>query len=153
MHHLYAIFELFSSFILLQPNKIISLLISSFILIKIFSTPACPPAPKANRKPFPKLQAVAPNDKAKARENAISAVNEINWGRKTLSVRINGLDTPYWYRDVVELVEKTGTVVIVSHSFGLLTDICDRIGVVHEGKLEMVGEPKEAIKAYYELTG
>ena len=54
---------------------------------------------------------------------------------------------------ILELVEKTGTVVIVSHSFGLLTDICDRIGVVHEGKLEMVGEPKEAIKAYYELTG
>jgi len=54
---------------------------------------------------------------------------------------------------ILELVEKTGTVVIVSHSFGLLTDICNRIGVVHEGKLEMIGDPKEAIKAYYELTG
>ena len=49
---------------LLQPNKIISLLISSFILLRICSTPACPPAPKANKKPFPKLQAVAPNDNA-----------------------------------------------------------------------------------------
>ena len=28
-----------------------------------------------------------------------------DWGTKTLSVRINGLDTPYWYRDVVELLE------------------------------------------------
>ena len=49
---------------LLQPNKIMSLLISSFILFKICSTPACPPAPSANKKPFPKLQAVAPNDNA-----------------------------------------------------------------------------------------
>ncbi len=54
---------------------------------------------------------------------------------------------------ILELVRKTGTVVIVSHSFGLLTDICDRIGVVHKGKLEMVGEPKDAIKSYYDLTG
>jgi malyl-CoA/(S)-citramalyl-CoA lyase len=29
-------------------------------------------------------------------------------GRKTLSVRINGLDTPWWYRDVVDLLEKGG---------------------------------------------
>ena len=49
---------------LLQPSKIISLLISSLILFKICSTPACPPAPSANKKPFPKLHAVAPNDKA-----------------------------------------------------------------------------------------
>jgi ABC-type polysaccharide/polyol phosphate transport system ATPase subunit len=54
---------------------------------------------------------------------------------------------------ILNLVKKTGTVVIVSHSFGLLTDICDRIGVVHKGKLEMVGDPQSAIKAYYDLTG
>jgi len=50
---------------------------------------------------------VAPNDKDIARENAISAINEIEWGKKTLSVRINGLDTPYWYKDVTDLVEKS----------------------------------------------
>ena len=54
---------------------------------------------------------------------------------------------------ILELVKKTGTVVIVSHSFGLLTDICDRIGVVHKGRLEMIGKPKDAIARYYELTG
>jgi ABC-type polysaccharide/polyol phosphate transport system ATPase subunit len=54
---------------------------------------------------------------------------------------------------ILNLVKKSGTVVIVSHSFGLLTDICDRIGVVHKGKLEMVGDPQSAIKAYYDLTG
>jgi ABC-2 type transport system ATP-binding protein len=54
---------------------------------------------------------------------------------------------------ILDLVEKTGTVVIVSHSFGLLSEICDRIGVVNQGKIEMVGKPEDAIKAYYDITG
>ena len=48
---------------------------------------------------------VAPDDKAEARQNVIAATHDIDWGTKTLSVRINGLDTPYWYRDVVDLLE------------------------------------------------
>ena len=52
---------------------------------------------------------------------------------------------------ILSLVEKTGTVVIVSHSFGLMKDICDRIGVVNQGKIVMVGTPDEAITAYYAL--
>ncbi|MGB4826160.1 MAG: L-malyl-CoA/beta-methylmalyl-CoA lyase [Paracoccaceae bacterium] len=51
---------------------------------------------------------VAPDDKPQARANIIQAINEIDWGKKTLSVRINGLDTPYWYRDVVEVLEQAG---------------------------------------------
>lgn len=51
---------------------------------------------------------VAPTDKAEARANVIRAISEVDWGRKTLSVRINGLDTPWWYRDVVELLEQAG---------------------------------------------
>lgn len=50
---------------------------------------------------------VAPADKAEARANIIKAVNEIDWGTKTLSVRINGLDTEFWYQDVVEVLEQT----------------------------------------------
>jgi malyl-CoA/(S)-citramalyl-CoA lyase len=45
---------------------------------------------------------VAPDDKAQARANVIAAIGDVDWGRKTLSVRINGLDTPWWYRDVVD---------------------------------------------------
>lgn len=52
--------------------------------------------------------AVAPPDKAAARGNIVAAINDIDWGTKTLSVRINGLDTEYWYRDVVELMENAG---------------------------------------------
>ena len=49
---------------------------------------------------------VAPSDKDSARTNIIKATHDIDWGNKTLSVRINGLDTPYWYRDVVDLLEQ-----------------------------------------------
>ncbi len=52
---------------------------------------------------------------------------------------------------ILSLVEKTGTVVIVSHSFGLMKDICDRIGVVDQGEIVMIGTPDEAISAYYAL--
>ncbi len=48
---------------------------------------------------------VAPDDKPEARRNIIAAIGDIDWGKKTLSVRINGLDTPFWYRDVVDLLE------------------------------------------------
>ncbi|WP_298840015.1 L-malyl-CoA/beta-methylmalyl-CoA lyase [uncultured Roseobacter sp.] len=51
---------------------------------------------------------VAPSDKDSARNNIIAAISDIDWGSKTLSVRINGLDTPWWYRDVVDLLEQAG---------------------------------------------
>ena len=49
--------------------------------------------------------AVAPDDKLEARKNVGAALNDIDWGKKTMSVRINGLDTHYMYRDVIALVE------------------------------------------------
>ena len=54
--------------------------------------------------------AVSPNDKVQARSNVIKALNEINWREKgkTISVRINSLDTHYMYRDLVEIVEQAG---------------------------------------------
>lgn len=54
--------------------------------------------------------AVAPGDKAAARRNIIAALNDLDWRGhgKTISVRINGLDTHYMYRDVVDIVEQAG---------------------------------------------
>ncbi|WP_199257556.1 HpcH/HpaI aldolase/citrate lyase family protein [Paracoccus binzhouensis] len=52
--------------------------------------------------------AVAPDEKPQARKNIIKALNEIDWGKKTMSIRINGLDTHYMYRDVVDVVEQAG---------------------------------------------
>ncbi len=77
--------------------------------------------PGSNTKLFPKMAAsaadvinldledsVAPTDKDAARANVIEALNTVDWGNKYMSVRINGLDTPYWYRDVVDLLEQAG---------------------------------------------
>ena len=52
--------------------------------------------------------AVAPDDKLSARSNIIQALNDLDWGSKTMSLRINGLDTHYMYRDVVDVLEQAG---------------------------------------------
>jgi len=52
--------------------------------------------------------AVSPDEKPRARENIIQALNDVDFGAKTVSVRINGLDTPYCYRDVVDVLERGG---------------------------------------------
>ncbi len=55
--------------------------------------------------------AVAPDDKEQARKNIIAGLRDIDWGHKTISVRINGLDTHYMYRDVVDILEQAGDCV------------------------------------------
>jgi malyl-CoA/(S)-citramalyl-CoA lyase len=52
--------------------------------------------------------AVAPDEKERAREYVIRALNDHDWSGCAVSVRINGLDTHYCYRDVVEVVERAG---------------------------------------------
>jgi malyl-CoA/(S)-citramalyl-CoA lyase len=52
--------------------------------------------------------AVAPDDKEQARKNIISALNTYDWSKCAVSIRINGLDTHYAYRDLVEIVESCG---------------------------------------------
>ncbi len=77
--------------------------------------------PGSNTKLFEKMAAsaadvinldledsVSPSDKDAARANVIKAINEVDWNTKYLSVRINGLDTPYWYKDVVDVLEQAG---------------------------------------------
>lgn len=55
--------------------------------------------------------AVAPPEKEQARKNIIQALNDLDWSGagKTVSVRINGLDTHYMYRDVVDIMEQAGS--------------------------------------------
>jgi len=52
--------------------------------------------------------AVAPDDKARARKNVIEALNDLDWSACSVSIRINGLDTHYCYRDIVDVVEAAG---------------------------------------------
>lgn len=57
--------------------------------------------------------AVAPDEKEAARRNVIEALGDIDWraSNKTISVRINGLDTHYMYRDLIDVVEQAGAHV------------------------------------------
>jgi citrate lyase subunit beta/citryl-CoA lyase len=54
--------------------------------------------------------AVSPNDKITARQNIIQGLNDIDWKKngKTISVRINGLDTHYMYKDLIDIVTQAG---------------------------------------------
>ena len=68
--------------------------------------------------------AVAPDDKVAARKNIIQALNDIDWGSKTMMVRINGLDTHYMYRDVVDIVESCPRLdMILIPKVGVAADI------------------------------
>jgi ABC-2 type transport system ATP-binding protein len=52
---------------------------------------------------------------------------------------------------IMEMVKGAGTVVIVSHSFGMLAGVCDRIILMEKGRIHSIGPPKEIIKNYYDL--
>jgi citrate lyase subunit beta/citryl-CoA lyase len=71
--------------------------------------------------------AVSPNDKITARENVIKALKEMDWrgNGKTISVRINGLDTHYMYRDVVEIMVQAGEYLdtILIPKVGVKSDV------------------------------
>ena len=49
--------------------------------------------------------AVAPDAKADARGNVVRAYSELNWLGKPRVFRMNALDTPFFYRDLIEIVE------------------------------------------------
>jgi len=71
--------------------------------------------------------AVAPDDKIKARNSVIQAINDLDWKGNgiTLSVRVNGLDTQYMVRDVVDLVEQAGHKIdtILVPKVGVYADV------------------------------
>src|SRR3954468_4648916 len=52
--------------------------------------------------------AVASDEKPAARANVVRAFRELDFGRKIRAFRINGLDTPFAYRDLIEVVEGAG---------------------------------------------
>lgn len=51
---------------------------------------------------------VAPDEKAAARKNIVAALNENDYGDKTVGVRVNGVYTHWCYRDIIEVVEGAG---------------------------------------------
>lgn len=92
--------------------------------------------------------AVAPPDKEAARKNIIQALNDIDWrgAGKTISVRINGLDTHYMYRDVVDIMEQAGDK--------LDTILVPKVGVPADlYTVEVLCSQIEAAKGYKNKVG
>ena len=108
--------------------------------------------------------AVAPDDKEQARKNIIEALNDIDFGKKVISVRINGLDTHYMYRDVVDIIEKggerldlimipkVGTARDVYAVDMLATQVEDSIGRKKKIGFEMIIETALGMQNVYEIA-
>ena len=52
--------------------------------------------------------AVAPDEKEASRANVVRAYRELDFGKKLKMFRMNGLDTHFAYRDLIEVVEAAG---------------------------------------------
>ena len=52
--------------------------------------------------------AVAEAEKTRARELVVGALRDQDFGRATVVVRVNGTDTPHYYRDLIDVVEQAG---------------------------------------------
>ncbi len=108
--------------------------------------------------------AVAPSDKPQARKNIIEALNDLDWGDKTVSVRINGLDTHYMYRDVVDIVEqagdkldlimipKVGTASDIYAVDMMVTQICEAKGFTNKIGFEMIIETALGMQNVHEIA-
>ncbi len=108
--------------------------------------------------------AVAPDEKEQARKNIIEALNDIDWKGKTLSVRINGLDTHYMYRDVVDLIEqatdkldlimipKIGTVSDVYAVDMLVTQVEDAVAAKKRIGFELIVETALGMQNVNEIS-
>ena len=96
--------------------------------------------------------AVAPDDKDNARKNIIQSLQDERWGKRTVSLRINGLDTHYMYRDVIDVIEqagehldlimipKVGTASDVYALDMLVTQVEDAVGLKKRIGFEMIIE-------------
>lgn len=52
---------------------------------------------------------VSLDEKSKARDNVIEAVNDINWNNKTLSIRINSFATEFMEKDIRQILKQTSS--------------------------------------------
>jgi citrate lyase subunit beta/citryl-CoA lyase len=108
---------------------------------------------------------VVPALKPQARENAARALTELDWGRKTRAVRVNGAATPWAYEDVITVVERAGRcldVLIIPKVKAprdvwffdtLLGQLEARLGLERPIGLEALIEETEALTRVEEIAG
>ncbi|MGE0599805.1 MAG: CoA ester lyase [Dehalococcoidia bacterium] len=109
--------------------------------------------------------AVSPNEKVPSRKFIVEGLNNLDWGKKTRAVRINGTHTHWCYEDLVEVVTGAGKnldVIIVPKPKSprdvwfvdtLLTQLENQLGL-EEGKigLELLIEETEALARVEEIA-
>ena len=103
--------------------------------------------------------AVPPAFKEESRAKAITALNDIDWGRTVRAIRINGLDTQWCHDDIVEVVTKAGenldTIIIPKPRKArdvwwvdvLLTQLESKLGLDKRIRLEVLIEEVEGLGA------
>ncbi len=100
--------------------------------------------------------AVAPDDKLRARKNVIQAINDLDWRGHgiTVSVRINGLDTQYMVRDVVDLVEQAGSKIdtILIPKVGVYSDVYMVESMLNQLEMQQGLKNKIGIEALIETA-
>ena len=100
--------------------------------------------------------AVAPDDKLRARKNIIEAINDMDWKGHgvTISVRINGLDTQYMVRDVVDLVEQCGAKLdtLLIPKVGVYSDVYMVEAMLNQLEMQQGLKNKIGIEALIETA-
>jgi malyl-CoA/(S)-citramalyl-CoA lyase len=108
--------------------------------------------------------AVAPDDKEQARANVIEALLHGDWTGTSVSLRINGLDTYWCYRDIVDVVEqgggaldtitvpKVGSVSDVEMVATLLSQIEEAIGLSHRIGISILIETAKGMSRVEEIA-
>src|SRR5262245_43969012 len=108
--------------------------------------------------------ACAPVAKEGARQTAVGALTELDWGRTIRAVRINGIDTPWCHGDIVEVVEgarESLDVLIVPKARSprdvwwvdvLLTQLETKLGLTHPIGLEVLIEEAEGLTNAAEIA-
>lgn len=99
-----------------------------------------------------------------SRAKAITALNDIDWGRTARAVRINGLDTQWCHDDIIEVVTKAGenldTIVIPKARKArdvwwvdtLLTQLESKLGLSRQIRLEVLIEEVEGLANAEEIA-
>lgn len=109
--------------------------------------------------------AVAPSAKVGARKNIVAGLNELDWGDKIRSYRINSIDTQWCHDDIAEVVTGAGAnidVIMVPKIKGprevwfvddLLTQLEQKLGLeVGRIGIECLVEEVEAVQTVDEIA-
>jgi citrate lyase subunit beta/citryl-CoA lyase len=108
--------------------------------------------------------AVAPSEKAAARQKIVQALTTLDWKPPTRAIRMNNLATPYAHADVIEVVggarEALDVIIIPKVTSArdvwwvdvLLTQLEERLGMTKRIGLEVLIEEVEALTEVEEIA-